>query len=66
MTRKQKIAAYDTTLDMLEATAKTMQFYKDTSSLSEHGIGSLDRIYNTIKWLKGEMPDIINEEEPPC
>lgn len=54
MTNQQKIEAYDKTLEMLEATARTMSFYSQTGSLSEHGQGSLERIYNTIKWLKGE------------
>jgi hypothetical protein len=54
MTNEQKLKAYEETLEMLEATAKTMTFYEETGSLSEHGKGSLWRLLDTIKWLKGE------------
>ncbi len=60
MTNEQKLQAYDRTLEMLEATGETMKRLKERDNLSQHGIGNLDRIINTIAWLKGEIGNEAN------
>jgi hypothetical protein len=53
MTEAEKIAAYDYTLYMLEATCKAMDNMDRGGNLTEYGKGDLWRIKDTIRFLKG-------------